>query len=200
MPPMDIADVAYDYFLSNGQPEFSPPVRGGETVRLRIVNGSATTYFHLNFSGGTMTIISADGQLVQEVEKELFLVGVAETYDVLVHIPVNGSYELRATAHDGSGFTSTWLGSGSKHPARSIPKPDLYEPMGHGGMGSPFALTPAGTMGMPDHMIESGAFDSPGMGHTGHDMSHSPADGMGGHDMSHGPENVGGEHEMQISP
>lgn len=172
MPPMDIADIAYDYFLSNGQPETMLEAHQGETVRLRVINGSATTYFHLNFSGGPMTIISADGQLVQPVENDLFLIGVAETYDVLVTIPEQGSYEFRATAHDGSGFTSTWLGTGTKYPARAIPKPNLYKPMEHGEMGSIFALTPAGTMGMSDSMVHKGVFDKPGMAHGAHDMSH----------------------------
>ena len=90
MPPMDIADIAYDYFLSIGQPETMLEAHQGETVRLRVINGSATTYFHLNFSGGPMTIISADGQFVQPVENDLFLIGVAETYDVLVTIPKQG--------------------------------------------------------------------------------------------------------------
>ena len=62
MPPMDIADVAYDFFLSNGKPETSFEANKGETIRLRVINGSATTYFHINFAGGPMTIVSARGE------------------------------------------------------------------------------------------------------------------------------------------
>ncbi len=183
MPPMDIADVAYDYFLSNGEPETFINAENGETVRVRVINGSATTYFHLNFSGGPMTIISADGQLVQPVEKDLFLIGVAETYDVIVSVPHAGSYELRATAHDGSGFTSTWLGTGPRHPSRVIPKPNLYEPMDHGDMGSVFALTPAGSMGMPDSAVQAGVFDKRGMSHQVHDAQHGEPPKRGHHDV-----------------
>lgn len=165
MPPMDLADVAYDYFLSNGKPAINLAAKGGARLRLRIINGSATTYFHLNFSGGPMTIISADGQLVDPVNQDLFLIGVAETYDVLVTLPEKGMYEFRATAHDGSGFTSTWLGEGDEHPAQAVPQSELYEPTGHGTMGSTFALTPAGSMGMPDELVKQGAFDKPGMDH-----------------------------------
>lgn len=185
MPPMDIADVAYNYFLSNGKPETFVNAENGEDVRLRVINGSATTYFHINFSGGSMTIISADGQLVQPVEKDLFLIGVAETYDVIVSVPKSGSYELRATAQDGSGFTSTWLGTGPKYPSREIPKPNLYEPMEHGDMGSVFALTPAGSMGMPDSAVEDGVFDKPGMLHQMHDAPHGEPIKKGGHDTMH---------------
>ena len=132
MPPMDIADVAYDYFLANGQPETNINAAGGETVRLRIINGSATTYFHLEYAGGPMKIVSADGQDVQPVEQQRFLIGVAETYDVLVETPNNGAYELRATAHDASGYASVWLGSGQRFPAPDVPQPNLYQNMSHG--------------------------------------------------------------------
>ena len=188
MPPMDIADVAYDYFLSNDKPEIILPAEEGDTLRLRIINGSATTYFHLNYSGGPMTIISSDGQLVEPVEQELFLVGVAETYDVLVTVPGRGAYELRATAHDGSGFTSTWIGTGTKHTAREIPKPDLYEPMHQGGMGSLFALTPAGSMGMSDSKVEAGVFDKPGMVMGEGAMDHGASGEMIDHNKMNAPD------------
>lgn len=54
-----------------------------------------------------MTFISADGQLLQPVEKNLLLIGVVETYDVLVAVLDQRSDEIRGTAFDGSGFTST---------------------------------------------------------------------------------------------
>jgi hypothetical protein len=99
------------------------------------------------------------------------LIGVAETYDVLVKIPDDGAYELRATAHDGSGYASVWLGNGHRFPAPDVPKPNLYQGMAHGGHGSFWALTPADAMGMPDHAVDAGRFDQPGMaGMTGMSM------------------------------
>jgi CopA family copper-resistance protein len=170
MPPMDIADVAYDYFLANGKQQSSINARVNEKIRLRIINGSATTYFYLEFSGSPMQIISADGQDVHPVSQKRFLIGVAETYDVIVSIPGPGSYELRATAHDGSGHASVWVGSGRQMAAPDIPNPNLYKGMEHGGMNTIFALTPQGTMGMPDHMVENGYFDAPGMAGMDHSM------------------------------
>ncbi len=175
MPAMDIADVAYDHFLANGQPETVIDAQGGQRLRLRIINGSATSYFHLEFSGGPMTIISADGLDLQPVEQQRFLIAVAETYDVMVKIPHGGAYELRATAHDGSGYASAWLGNGQRFAAPDVPKPNLYQGMSHGNAGSIWALTPAGAMGMPDSQVKAGKFDRPGMA------------GMeGGHDAEHG--------------
>ena len=130
LPPMDISDVAYDRFLANGKPEETVKAEAGETVRLRIVDGSATTYFHLEFAGGPMTIISADGVPVEPVEQKRFLVAAAETYDVIVRVPEGGAYELRATAHDGSAFASIWIGRGPRHHAPAVPKPNMYHAMG----------------------------------------------------------------------
>jgi FtsP/CotA-like multicopper oxidase with cupredoxin domain len=183
MPPMDLADIAYDYFLANGAPQAALEAEAGERVRLRVINGSATTYFHLNYSGGPMTIISSDGLLVEPVAEDLFLIGVAETYDVLIDLPSGGAYEFRATAHDGSGFTSVWLGEGQSHPARTLPKPNLYEPMDHGDAGSLLALTPAGSMGMPDSAVEAGLFDKPGMSHEMHDSPQGSSMDMQDHGM-----------------
>ncbi|UCD91137.1 MAG: multicopper oxidase domain-containing protein [Desulfobacterales bacterium] len=163
MPAMDIADVAYDRFLANGNPESSLTAHPGETMRLRIIDGSATSYFHLEFAGGPMRIISADGLDVQPVAQKRFLIGVAETYDVLVQIPATGAYEFRATAHDGSGYASVWIGSGKHHAAPDIPKPSLYHSMGHFRLKNIFSLTPAGVMGMSDDYVEAGMFDKPRM-------------------------------------
>lgn len=140
MPPMDISDVGYDRFLVNGLPEIKHEALPGETVKLRIINASASTYFHLQFAGGSMNVISADGVDVEPVMLNRFLIAIAETYDVLLHMPLQGSYEFRATAQDGSGHASAWLGSGVKMPASDVPKPNLYKmhmngEMMHGDMG-----------------------------------------------------------------
>ena len=167
MPAMDISDVAYDRFLANGKPESTLSAKPNETVRLRIIDGSSTTYFHLEYAGGPMTIIAADGLDVKQVKTNRFLIGVAETYDVLVQVPSKGSYEFRATAHDGSNFASVWIGSGKRHPASDVPKPNLYHSMGDLSWKKTFSLTPAGTMGMSDNDVKTGKFDKPGMMNMG---------------------------------
>lgn len=193
MPAMDIADVAYDRFLANGKPDSTLPAGVQEKVLLRVINSSSSTYFHLEFAGGPMAIVAADGQDVEPVQERRLLVGVAETYDLLVQIPAAGAYEFRATAHDGSSYASVWLGTGERHPAPEVPKPNLYHGMGHLGLRQIFSLTPAGTMGMPDRDVDAGRFDRPGMAgmgsmemdHAGHGAPTqvSPSGGMdhGGH-------------------
>jgi hypothetical protein len=126
---MDFADVAYDRFLFNGQPENTLEAKPGEVIRLRLVNAAASTYWHLNYAGGPMRIVSADGNDVQPIEIDRFLYPIAETYDLLVTVPAEGAWELRATAQDGSGRTSLFIGHGTRHFAPNIPKPNIYKGM-----------------------------------------------------------------------
>jgi hypothetical protein len=197
MPPMDLSDVAYDRFLANGSPEIDLGAEAGEKVRIRIVDGSSTTSFHLTYAGGPLTIVSVDGQLVEPTNVDRLLIVVAETYDVVVRIPESGFYELRATAHDGSAFATIWLGSGEpRYAAPPVPKPNVYSAMGSLNLGRIFALTPAGSMGMPDGDIRAGKFDKPGMmGIAG--MSEMKAD-RHSHEMGHMSDSVSGSGERYI--
>ena len=190
MPAMDIADVAYDRFFANGAAETTLEARGGETIRLRLIDGSATTFFHVEFAGGPMTVVSADGIDVEPFELDRLLIGVAETYDVLVDVPEDGAWELRATAHDASNHASVWLGSGTRQAAPDVPYPNSYEIMMRElDPQKIFAWTPAGSMGMPDRWVEEGRFDRPGMNMEGHEgMDHGSMDhgGMDHGEMDHG--------------
>ncbi|PKP28938.1 MAG: copper oxidase, partial [Bacteroidetes bacterium HGW-Bacteroidetes-18] len=125
MEGADIADIYYPAFLINGEetieyPEFKP----GEKVRLRIIDGGASTSFWMTFGGETPTLVSADGKDVVPVKKNKTFIGIAETYDFIVTIPQNGKMEFKITAQDGSGTASAFLGKGEILPAQDIPKPD----------------------------------------------------------------------------
>jgi FtsP/CotA-like multicopper oxidase with cupredoxin domain len=130
MPAMDISDVKYDKFFINGkenveQQNFKP----GETVRLRLIDGSSSTYFWTQFAGGQMTVVAADGLEVTPVKVDKLLIGVAETYDVLITIPKDGKYEFRATPHDVSGQVSIYFGNGEMHKSPDIPKMNYFRIM-----------------------------------------------------------------------
>ena len=125
MEGADIADVYYPAFLINGEesieyPEFKP----GEKVRLRIIDGGASTSFWMTFGGGDPLLISADGLDVVPVKKNKTFIGIAETYDFIVTIPEKGKIEFRITAQDGSGTASAFLGTGDVLPAEIVPRPD----------------------------------------------------------------------------
>lgn len=135
MPPMDLSDIAYDRFLVNGKPSVSISAQPGETVRLRLINASAMTYYFIEFAGGPVRIIGADGMDVRPVSHGRFLMAIAETYDVQVKVPEGGAYELRATTQDGTGSSSIFIGRGKQVKAPDVPRPNPYK--GHamtGGM------------------------------------------------------------------
>jgi FtsP/CotA-like multicopper oxidase with cupredoxin domain len=130
MAAMDVSDVYYDKFLINGKPVTqAPQFKAGDTVRLRIINGSSSTYFWLKYSGSRLMVVANDGKDVEPVEVDRMLIAVSETYDILVTIPDDKSYEFLATAEDRTKSTSLWLGSGSKMPAVPLPRLNYFEGM-----------------------------------------------------------------------
>jgi CopA family copper-resistance protein len=130
MPAMDVSDIAYDHFFSNGKvQQQAPQFRKGDKVRLRIVNGSSSTYFWLNYAGGKIRVIANDGEDVEPVSVDRLLIATAETYDVVVTIPADGSFEFLATAEDRTKSTSLWLGRGARTMANPLPKLKYFEGM-----------------------------------------------------------------------
>ncbi|MEQ8554026.1 MAG: multicopper oxidase domain-containing protein [Cyclobacteriaceae bacterium] len=125
MESADIADIYYPAFLVNGeQKQEYPDFKPGEKVRLRIINGAASTQFWMTFGGGEPTIVSADGLNVEPVAHNKTFIAIAETYDFIVTIPDEGKMEFKITAQDGSGTASSFLGQGDMLPAPSVPRPD----------------------------------------------------------------------------
>ncbi|MET3114191.1 CopA family copper-resistance protein [Pedobacter sp. CG_S7] len=123
MNAMDVSDVYYDTFLINGKNQQShPQFKAGDKVRLRIANGGASDYFWLTYSGGKITVVATDGNDVEPVEVDRLIIAVSETYDVVVTIPENKSYEFLVTPEDRTKSASLWLGKGEKVPAQKLPK------------------------------------------------------------------------------
>ncbi|MBI1859884.1 MAG: multicopper oxidase domain-containing protein [Deltaproteobacteria bacterium] len=133
MGGMDLSDVGYDAFLINGRRESQlVAAKKGETVRVRLINAGASSYFHVGLAGLPFRVIAADGLPVVPIDAREILMGMAETYDLVFQLPDQLSYELRATAQDGTGFASAWIGDGEKRPAPDRAPPSLYEKMEHG--------------------------------------------------------------------
>ncbi len=125
MEGVDIADIYYPAFLINGKqsveyPEFKP----GEKVRLRIINGAASTQFWMTFGGNEPLLVAADGLDVVPVKRNKTFIAIAEAYDFIVTIPKSGKIEFKITAQDGSGTASAFLGNGKILKAPEIKKPD----------------------------------------------------------------------------
>ena len=142
MMPTDIADVTgstYTYLINGHAPEdsleylFSP----GERVRLRIINGSAMSFFNIRIPGVRMSVVQADGKNVRPIEVDEFQIGTAETYDIVVE-PTAEAHTIVAEAMDRSGMAVATLASraGARAPVPSLRDPVLLTmtDMGHGGM------------------------------------------------------------------
>jgi len=165
MNPRDIADVSgatYTYLINGHGPadDLQLAFNPGERVRLRIINGSAMTFFNVRIPGVPMTVIEADGQPVDPVEVDEFQIGVAETYDVVVS-PPDGSHALVAEAMDRSGMGVASLTSHSGHIATPPPLREVP------------TLTMA-DMGMMDHAAMG--HDMGAMDHSMRDTSRLPDD------------------------
>jgi CopA family copper-resistance protein len=141
MPATDIADVTgstYTYLANGRGPEegLEYLFRPGERIRLRIINGSAMTFFNLRIPGLPMTVIAADGQNVKPVEVDEFQIGTAETYDVIVEPrgPAE-AYAIVAESMDRSGMALAMLASrpGVRAPVPALRGPPLLD-MGDMGM------------------------------------------------------------------
>lgn len=142
MNPRDISDVTastYTYMINGHGPadDLQLAFTAGERIRLRIINGSAMTFFNVRIPGVPMKIIAADGIDVEDVEVDEFQIGVAETYDVIVQ-PGDGSHAIVAEAMDRSGMGVASLTSHKGHRAtppalRETPTLTMLD-MGMGGM------------------------------------------------------------------
>ncbi|MGN3974140.1 copper resistance system multicopper oxidase [Tsuneonella sp. SYSU-LHT278] len=184
MMPTDIADVTgstYTY-LANGR----GPDEGleylftrGERVRLRIINGSAMTFFNVRIPGTRFWVVAADGQNVRPVEVEEFQIGTAETYDIVVE-PVAEAHAIVAESMDRSGMALAMLAS---RPGARASVPALRDPplltmadmgMDHGG---------AAHDGHGEHGAGGTAgADHAAMGHAGASATAIPE--PAGHDMT----------------
>ena len=181
MTPTDLSDVnahTYTYLLNgttalgNWTGLFAP----GETVRLRLINGSAMTYFDVRIPGLSMTIIAADGQPVEPLTVDELRIAVAETYDVLVRPAGQDAYTVFAQDAARTGYVSGTLavrpGLRAEVPALD-PRPLLtMADMGHGGMGRVGGME--GACGAAMRGMEGGcgaAMPSAPSAHAGHAMA-----------------------------
>ncbi|QPL44932.1 copper-resistance protein, CopA family [Vreelandella subterranea] len=182
MSSRDIADVTgstYTYLLNGHSPEenWNALFKPGERVRLRVINGSAMSYFDVRIPGLKMTVVAADGQPVQPVPVDEFRIGVAETYDVVVAPEDDQAYTIFAESMDRSGYARATLapreGMQAEIPKRRQIADRGMEAMGAHGMGG---------MGGMDH---SGMSNMQGMDNANmEEMDHSSMSNMGGMDHS----------------
>jgi CopA family copper-resistance protein len=198
MVPTDFSDVTTSRnvgvkmaYLINGataEKNWTGLFRPGEKLRLRFVNGSATTIFDVRIPGLKMTVVSADGQDVEPVVVDEFRISVAETYDVLVEPADDKAYTIFAQSIGRSGFVRATLAPrmGMFGPVPDMDAPqwlamqDMMGAMAMPGMGD------MGGMGQMQGMSHGAAAPPGGKAEHPADTMHS-MEGMGDMEgMSHG--------------
>lgn len=159
MLPTDIADVSaptYTY-LANGRGAkegLEYLFRRGERIRLRVINGSAMTFFNLRIPGLPMTVIAADGQNVKPVEVDELQIATAETYDIIIEPGKADAYAIVAESMDRSGMALAMLATvpgakASVPPLRDAPLLTMGDMgMNHGPTASDMAAGHDGHAGM----------------------------------------------------
>jgi hypothetical protein len=119
-----------------------------------------------------MTIVSADGVDIKPMQAKELLIGMAETYDVIFSPPEHKNYQFRATAQDGTGYASAWIGMGEKVDAPEKSKPDPYASMNHTGHGG----------GHMAHMSHAMPSPNDAMDHSAHGLSNHDDHGASAHE------------------
>lgn len=191
MTDRDLSDVtgATYTFLMNGlspNAHWRTVVDSGKKVRLRFINSSVMTIFDIQVPGLKMTVVAADGNLIQPVEVDEFRIGVAETYDVIVEPDTaKQAYAIFAQAIDRSGYA---IGSITSNAAILAEAP---------------AMDPLPILTMTDMGMDHSMHDMEGMDHSSHDMSGDmKMDGMdhSNHDMSGNMKMDGMDHSSHDMP
>ena len=131
MLAMDVSDVYYDRFFLNGKVESQlSQFKAGDKVRLRISNAGASTYFWLTYGGGKFLVVANDGNDVEPVEVDRFIIAVSETYDIVVTVPEkNKSFAFQATSEDRINHSLLYIGEGEKQPMAPLPRLKYFEGM-----------------------------------------------------------------------
>jgi CopA family copper-resistance protein len=144
MNQTDLADVSgetYTYLMNGTAPagNWTGIFKPGERVRLRVINGSAMSYFDVRIPGLKMTVVAADGQYVHPVTVDEFRIATAETYDVIIEPSGQEAFTIFAQSLDRTGYAAGTL---AVRAGLNAPVPELDQrpmltmaDMGHGAMG-----------------------------------------------------------------
>jgi FtsP/CotA-like multicopper oxidase with cupredoxin domain len=96
---MDLNDIDYDAFLANDRTLADPEVIRTEPsgrVRLRLINGAASTQFWIDLGALSGTVVAVDGHPVRPVRTTRLPLAIAQRLDVLIDLPGNGVYPIFA--------------------------------------------------------------------------------------------------------
>jgi FtsP/CotA-like multicopper oxidase with cupredoxin domain len=112
----DLNDVQYDAFLANSRTLADPEVvsvEPGGSVRLRIINASSMSAYHIELGRLKGTLIAVDGIPVRPVRGRTFPITVAQRLDIELTIPkFSAGYPVLAVLEGERGQTGIVLVAG----------------------------------------------------------------------------------------
>jgi FtsP/CotA-like multicopper oxidase with cupredoxin domain len=89
----DLNDITYDAFLANDRTLADPQVfdvEKGAEVRLRLINGAASTNFWIDLGAIEGTVVTVDGNPVAPLKIQQFPLAVAQRVDIILRMPADG--------------------------------------------------------------------------------------------------------------
>ena len=106
MGAMDLNDIEYDAYLANDRtledPEVVKVEKGGR-VRLRIINGAASTAFHLTTGKLAAKLVSVDGHPVVPMTQDTIAMTMGQRIDLDIDIPKDGGAFPILALREGTG-------------------------------------------------------------------------------------------------
>ena len=102
--------------------------------------------------GHELSVVAADGSDVMPVATDNILIGMGETYDVIVRVTGSGSFAVRGQAQDGSGAALGVLHTPDAKPQMSVARPHWgSRQLAYGQLRSPERAPASAT---PDRIFE----------------------------------------------
>jgi len=128
----DLNDVQYDAFLANGRALTDPDVlrvEPGGQVRLRIINGSSMSAYHIDLGQLQGDLVAVDGIPIQPLHGHKFPIATAQRLDIVLSIPGGAAaYPVLAVLEGERRQTGILLLAGKGHIRRISGKAEAASP------------------------------------------------------------------------
>ena len=96
----DVNDVKFDAYLTNHKTLNNPdvvPVKSSQSLRLRIINASASSNYYVDLGKLQGDLIAIDGADIKPIHGSTFQIGIGNRLDIRVNIPAGeGAYPILA--------------------------------------------------------------------------------------------------------
>ena len=129
-------DVNYPGFMLNGAANDNPwtfRCRGGDRLRLRLINAGTSTSFRVALDDHEMTVIACDGNPCVPFVVDSLVMAVAERYDVLVTIKGSGTFTMHWCGLGQANQVVGVIVAGASSEKANLGRPDFGKRIG--GMG-----------------------------------------------------------------